>query len=124
MPCQRFASSLRRASSRGESHPAVVECARLVHRAFGGETDAWAPLVAAVRRLLAGAAAVTPDAVKSRRDLHAFVAENADLLESSVLDCVESIAFGFARNPRDIGVASLRAPRSAELTGLGRFCGR
>jgi hypothetical protein len=77
----RFAACLREASSEADAHEIVAECATLADRAFGGDDAAWAPLVAGVRRLLAGGAAATAGAVKSRRELHAFVAENADLLE-------------------------------------------
>lgn len=77
----RFAAALRQTSGRGEFHPDVAECFRLADRAFGGDPDAWAPLVAAVGRLLARTPVTTRGGVKSRRDLRAFVAENADLLE-------------------------------------------
>jgi hypothetical protein len=82
----RFAASLCEAAGEGESHPGVAACSRLAARAFGGDGDAWAPLVAAVRRLLAdvGAASLSGNlhGLRSRRELRAFVAENADLLET------------------------------------------
>ena len=77
----RFAECLREASGEGDGHPAVTECSLLAARAFGGDGTAWAPLVQAVRRLLAGRSAPTPRCDRSRRELRAFVAENADLLE-------------------------------------------
>ena len=77
----RFAVCLREASG-DETHPMVVECATLAARAFGGDGGAWAPLVRAVRQLLAGGPAQTERGHKSRRELRAFVAENADLLDS------------------------------------------
>jgi hypothetical protein len=78
----RFAACLCEASGEGVSHPAVAECSLLAAQAFGGDTDAWAPLVAGVRRLLAGSSVETMRGSKSRRELRAFVAENADLLEA------------------------------------------
>ena len=77
----RFAVCLREASGEGESHPAVAECSALAARAFGGDAAAWAPLVKAVRELLAGRTAPTASGHRSRRELRAFVAENADLLD-------------------------------------------
>ncbi len=76
----RFAACVREAVG-GESHPAVQTCSVLAARAFGGDGEAWAPLVAAVRRMLAGTSAESSCAQRSRRELRAFVAENADLLE-------------------------------------------
>lgn len=78
----RFAASLRDALGENASHPAGVACATLAARAFGGDNAAWRPLVTAVRSLLAEAAPGTERAAKSRRELRAFVAENADLLEA------------------------------------------
>jgi hypothetical protein len=77
----RFAACLCEASGESASHPAVAACSALAVRAFGGDHDAWAPLVAAVRRLLAVPAGNSAHGSKSRRELRAFVAENADLLE-------------------------------------------
>jgi hypothetical protein len=77
----RFAVSLREASGEGESHPLVAECSTLAAQAFGGDDAAWAPLVKAVRQLLAGRSAPTERGHRSRRELRAFVAENADLLD-------------------------------------------
>ncbi|MGD0472860.1 MAG: hypothetical protein ABSB70_06555 [Candidatus Velthaea sp.] len=77
----RFAVSLRDASGEGEFHPGVAECSRLAGRAFGGDGSAWAPLVKAVRQLLADRPLHTGPGQKSRRELRAFVAENADLLD-------------------------------------------
>jgi hypothetical protein len=77
----RFAVCLREASGEGETHPIVVECSTLAARAFGGDGAAWAPLVRAVRQLLAGGPAQTERGHRSRRELRAFVAENADLLD-------------------------------------------
>ncbi len=77
----RFTVCLREASGEGESHPIVAECSTLAARAFGGDDTAWAPLVQAVRQLLAGRSAPTTRGDKSRLELRAFVAENADLLE-------------------------------------------
>jgi hypothetical protein len=76
----RFAVRLREASGEDES-PAVVECSTLAARAFGGDGEAWAPLVRAVQGLLAGRTASTAGGHRSRRELRAFVAENADLLD-------------------------------------------
>jgi hypothetical protein len=77
----RFAVCLREASGEGESHPIVAECSALAARAFGGDGAAWAPLVKAVRQLLAAPSAATERDYRSRRELRAFVAENADLLD-------------------------------------------
>lgn len=77
----RFAVCLREASGESESHPVVAECSTLAARAFGGDGGAWAPLVKAVRELLAGRTAPTASGHRSRRELRAFVAENADLLD-------------------------------------------
>ncbi len=77
----RFAAVIRDASGADEAHPAVANASVLAARAFGGEAEAWAPLVTAVRDLLAAPAADGPAALRSRRELRAFVSENADLLE-------------------------------------------
>jgi hypothetical protein len=78
----RFAACLREASGDSDFHPLVVACSTLAARAFGGDGDAWAPLVAAVRLLLARLPAATARSLKPRRELRAFVAENADLLDA------------------------------------------
>jgi hypothetical protein len=77
----RFAASVRAASGERESHPIVVAAATLAGRAFGGDHEAWRPLVVAVRHLLSTTPARTAGEPRSRRELRAFVAENADLLE-------------------------------------------
>ncbi len=77
----RFAACVRDASGEHESHPVVVACSTLAARAFGGEHEAWRPLVIAVRGLLNAAPGRTAGERKSRRELRAFVAENADLLD-------------------------------------------
>ena len=77
----RFAAAVREASECGETDPAVAACSVLAARAFGGEEQAWAPLVCAVRDLLTAVPAEGRQADRSRRELRAFVAENADLLE-------------------------------------------
>jgi hypothetical protein len=76
----RFAVCLREASGE-ESHPIAADCSALAARAFGGDGAAWAPLVKAVRQLLAAPSAATERGYRSRRELRAFVAENADLLD-------------------------------------------
>jgi hypothetical protein len=78
----RFADCLREASGEGETDSGVAACAALAAQAFGGDAEAWAPLVAAVRRLLDDPPAGSARALRSRRELRAFVAENADLLDS------------------------------------------
>jgi len=78
----RFVACLHDASGEAESNPAVVVASTLAARAFAGDPQAWAPLVAAVRQLLAGSSVATLRGLKSRRELRAFVAENADLLQA------------------------------------------
>ncbi len=78
----RFAAALRAAAGERTTDPELAACVALAARAFGGERDAWPPLVAAVRRLLARPPARTSDGRLSRRELRAFVAENADLLDA------------------------------------------
>jgi hypothetical protein len=77
----RFAQAVREAAD-SESRPLVALCSALSARAFAGDREAWGPLVAAVGRLLARSAAIDGRALRSRRELRAFVAENADLLEA------------------------------------------
>ncbi len=77
----RFTMSVRAAAGEAESPDAVAACSSLASRAFGGEREAWAPLVAAVRRLLAGPPPQGARGRESRRELRAFVNENADLLD-------------------------------------------
>jgi hypothetical protein len=76
----RFTAVVRAASGAAEEHPDVRACATLAARAFGGDAAAWAPLVAAVRDLLTLPGVPGVGARRSRRELRAFVAENADLL--------------------------------------------
>lgn len=77
----RFTACLREASGKGGEHPIVAECSLLAARAFGGDGGAWGPLVNAVRQLLADRPAPNAGVHRSRRELRAFVAENADLLD-------------------------------------------
>lgn len=77
----RFSAVVRNASALEDGRPALAACATFAARAFGGEADAWAPLVAAVRDLLTGPLAPGAGALRSQRELRAFVAENADLLD-------------------------------------------
>jgi hypothetical protein len=77
----RFAACLRAASGEAEQQAGVAECSALAARAFSGDKAAWAPLVRAVRQLLSGPGARTARGHRSRRELRAFVAENADLLD-------------------------------------------
>ncbi len=73
----RFADCIRAAAGAGATS-IEASCERLARRAFGGDATAWAPLVVALSNLLAGPSDGRPSA---RRELRAFVAENADLLE-------------------------------------------
>jgi hypothetical protein len=77
----RFSACLAEATDEGVTNRTAAATA-LAAQAFGGDRDAWAPLVAAVRRLLAGPSAMSARALKARRELRAFVAENDDLLEA------------------------------------------
>jgi hypothetical protein len=78
----RFAASVREAfGDEGESRPDVIACSTLATRAFGGDPEAWPALVAAVRSLLSASAGTAGEG-RSWRELRAFVAENADLLEA------------------------------------------
>lgn len=77
----RFAACLRDASGAADPQSAVRDCLLLAARAFGGDEAAWAPLVAGVRDLLASPPDQPEETRRSRCELRAFVAENADLLE-------------------------------------------
>ncbi len=78
----RFSATIRSLCTSTQAEDEAVACSTLAMAAFMGDVAAWRELAALVAAVLeAGRAVPGRPAMQARRELRAFLAENADLLE-------------------------------------------